>query len=92
MYGVGIAPQHFGPAPPCRTVAFVDDDDAESVLAVVLGQEAGKACFVVQAEGLVGGDVDAGIGGGVAAFLGPDDAGVVADGDGVPPLTASKKS
>ena len=28
--------------PPAGAVAFVDDDDAKSVLAVVLGQKAGK--------------------------------------------------
>ena len=60
-------------------MTFVDDDDAEGILAVVLSQKAGKAFIVVQAEGLVGGDVDAGIRGGVAAFLGSDDAGVVAE-------------
>ena len=51
-------------------MAFVDDDDAESVLAVVLGQEAGEVfVFVIQPEGLVGGDMDAGVLGGVAAAL-----------------------
>ena len=40
-------------------MAFVDDDDAEGVFAVVLGEEAGKAFFVIQSKGLVGGNVDA---------------------------------
>ena len=62
-------------------MAFVDDDDAEGVLAVVLGKEAGEVLVVViQPQRLVGGDVDAGVAGGVAAVLGFDDAGIVAEG------------
>jgi hypothetical protein len=51
-------------------VAFVDDDDAEGVFAVVLGKKAGEPFIVVQPQGLVGGDVDAGVGGGIAAIFG----------------------
>ena len=66
--GVGVALEHLRPAAPGGAVALVDDDDAEGILAVVLGEEAGEAfVLVVQAEGLVGGDVDAGVAGGVAA-------------------------
>lgn len=62
-------------------MAFVDDDDAKGILAVVLGQKAGKpVVLVVQPEGLISGDMDTGVGGGIAAFFGLDDADVVAEG------------
>ena len=76
--GIRVALQNLRPAPPGRAVALVDDDDAEGVFAIVLGQKAGKAFFVIQAERLVGGDMDAGILRTVAAALGADNTGVVA--------------
>lgn len=61
-------------------MAFVDEDDAEGVVAIVLGEKAGKALLIVQTQGLIGGNLDAGVPGRVAALFGPDDAGIVAEG------------
>ena len=44
-------------------MAFVNDDVGEVVFRVVGGQEVGVAVVVCHAEGLVGGDVDAGVAG-----------------------------
>ena len=65
--GVGVAGQHLRPLAPGRAVALVDDDVAEVVLGVVRGQEVGRAVVGVHVEGLVGGDVDAGVLGVVGA-------------------------
>ena len=59
-------------------MAFVDDDDAEGVLAIMFGQEAGAIVVIVEAERLVGRDMDAGILGSVLAAGCADDAGIVA--------------
>ena len=62
-----IALKHRRPAPPGRAVALVDDDDREGVLAVMPAQEAVGprravlARLAVDAQRLVGGDVDAGV-------------------------------
>src|SRR5262249_13418705 len=77
--GIGVATQYFRPAAPGGAMAFVDDDDGKGILAVVLRQKAGEAFFVVQAQGLVRGDVNARIGCGVAAALCAHDAGVIAE-------------
>ena len=61
-------------------MALVDDDDAERVLTIVLGQEAGEPIVVIQTERLVGGDMDPCVLRGVAAPLRLHDAGVVTEG------------
>ena len=49
--GVGVALQHLGPAAPGGAVALVDDDDAEGILAVMLGKKAGEILvFIIQAR------------------------------------------
>ena len=48
-------------------MAFVDDDVGEIILGIVGGQKARVAVLVFDAEGLVGGDVDAGVLGVVGA-------------------------
>ena len=43
-------------------MAFVDDDDAESILAVVFREKTGEVgLIVVQSQGLVSGDVNASV-------------------------------
>ena len=61
-------------------MTFVDDDDAECIIAVVLSQETGKPFVIVQPQGLVRGDLNSGISCRVPTVLGSDDAGVVAEG------------
>ncbi|VFN05107.1 MAG: hypothetical protein BECKG1743D_GA0114223_106733 [Candidatus Kentron sp. G] len=56
-------------------MALVDDDDAKGIIEVVLGEETGKILvffIAVDPQGLIGGDVNAGIAGGIAATFGPD--------------------
>jgi hypothetical protein len=66
--GVGVAGEDLGPLAPGGAVALVDDDVAEIVLGVEGGQKVGGAVFGVDVESLVGGDVDAGVAGVVAAL------------------------
>jgi len=66
LEGVRIAGEDFRPGAPGRAVAFVDDDVTEVVLRVMPAHEGGVAVFV-DAQGLVGGDVDARVLGRVAA-------------------------
>jgi hypothetical protein len=42
-------------------VTFVDDDVAEVVLRVVIGEEGGVVVFIADVERLIGGDDDAGV-------------------------------
>ena len=83
LYGVRVAGQHLRPLAPGRAVALVNDDVAEEVGRVVRGQERG-VCFVgVNAERLVGGDVNAGVLGVVIAVAVEEDRrGVGAEGIG----------
>src|SRR5689334_15871467 len=75
-----IAAQNFGPFSPGGTVAFVDDNCAESILPVVFGEETGKAfIIVIQTQRLVGRVVNAGILSSVGSILGLDDARVVTE-------------
>src|SRR4051794_31209086 len=67
---------HFAPG---GSMALVDNDDGKRVFAVMLGEEAGISCFV-DTQRLVGGDVDARIGGCIAATFGFDNARIVAEG------------
>ena len=80
LNGLGIAPEDLGPAAPGRAVALVDDNDGKGILGVVFRQEAGESLvLVVEAQSLVGRDMDFGVPGGVEgrsrqAAFGLDDA------------------
>ena len=76
----GAAPDHLVEADgrsDVFEVAFVDDDMAEVVLGIVFGEKAGVAIHAVYAEGLIGGDMDAGVFGIVGAVAATPDLGGV---------------
>lgn len=71
LYRIRVAQQHLEPFAPGRAMTLVDDDMAEIVRRVELAEEARVGLVPVDAERLVGGNVDARVGGVVAAVRRP---------------------
>jgi hypothetical protein len=75
MNGVRVTLEHFGPTPPCRAVALIDNDDGEGIFRVMIGEETGVVVIcVIEAERLVRGNVHLGILRGILSTFGLDDA------------------